>query len=50
MRGSGAIESRTGSYCIDLDWLPLRLIKERARVLLERMHRLENETNKIHKA
>ena len=40
---SGVIESRTGS--IDLDRLPLRLIKERARALLERVHRLENETN-----
>ena len=30
---------------IDLDRLALRLIKERARVLLERVHRLENETN-----
>ena len=39
----GVIESRTGS--IDLDRLPLRLIKERARALLERVYRLENETN-----
>ena len=45
---SGVIESHTGS--IDLD----RLIEtdkrsERARALLERVHRLENETNYLKK-